>query len=114
MTEGKKYDSGKPKAGMVLGYFSNAIMAVADVGTYGNEKYGDGYWDYNWNHLDNAPQRYSDALCRHLLAHLGGELVDSESGRQHMAHVAWNALALIELMQFNQHHTITIEEGMVL
>ena len=97
MVEGKKYDSGKIKAGMVFSYFAGALEEVCKVGTYGNEKYGDSFWDDNWNRVENAKERYTDALVRHLFKLMQGEIVDSESGHKHLSHAAWNVLALLEL-----------------
>jgi hypothetical protein len=38
-----------------------------------------------------------DAMIRHMLAHLRGEPKDEESGLDHLAHMAWNALCVLEL-----------------
>ena len=70
---GAKLDSGKVLAG-VLGDFSLALNAVAEVGTYGVNKYSRG----GWQHVPDAQTRYTDALWRHLLAE-STEPVDSES-----------------------------------
>ncbi len=89
---GVKFDEGKPCAAL-LGDFGLALMAVADVATFGAEKYAPG----GWLHVDDGRQRYTSALWRHLLAEpLCG--FDDESGRRHAAHVAWNALARLELI----------------
>lgn len=43
-------------------------------------------------------QRYLDALVRHLLAMVvDPDGLDPETGLPHLAHVAWNALAVLEL-----------------
>lgn len=85
-----KHDEGKPRAGLVLGDFSRALLEVAKVGTFGAEKYS----DHGWLSVEDNRARYLDALWRHLLAK---EERDSESGYSHLAHVAWNALAVLEL-----------------
>ena len=90
--EGKKYDTGKNRMGLVLQGFSNALWEVGRVGTFGCTKYGEN----SWQNLDNAKSRYLDALCRHLFKHLQGEKVDDESGLLHLQHMCWNALALLE------------------
>lgn len=89
---GTKLDDGKPKSG-ILGDFSRALNAVAEIGTFGAEKYSRG----GWQHVDNGIERYSDAMWRHLLAECSNEL-DDESGMKHAAHLAWNALARLDLM----------------
>ena len=103
--KGKKFDQGKPKVGMVLSYFAFALMEVSKVGTYGNQKYGNGYHDYNWDKVENGQERYKDALMRHLLAAFSGEDRDEESGMLHLAHAAWNVLALIVLRFGNESRT---------
>ena len=88
-TTGLKHDNGKIQAG-VLSDFRGALLAVAEVGTFGVEKYARD----TWRGIENGEQRYTDALWRHLLA---TDEKDAESGLDHMAHLAWNILALLEL-----------------
>lgn len=83
----KKFDEGKP------GY-SNiprlALNEVAKVMTYGANKYG----KYNYSgEIDSS--RLTDALERHLNQYLINEDID-ESGYHHIAHVAANALMLLD------------------
>lgn len=87
---GAKLDQGKPRTGLVLGAFSRALTEVAQVGTFGAEKYSDN----GWLEVENGEQRYRDALFRHLLA---PDDTDPESGLSHLAHAAWNVLAILEL-----------------
>lgn len=87
---GVKYDLGKPRPSLVLGAMAKALYEVAKVATFGAEKYSDN----NWLLVENAKQRYTDAMYRHLLS---GEGFDPESGLRHAAHAAWNALARLEL-----------------
>ena len=89
---GAKLDSGKTIAG-VLADFSLALLAVAEVGTFGAEKYTRG----GWQSVPEGITRYTDAKWRHLLA-ARHEPVDRETGILHAAHEAWNALAVLELM----------------
>lgn len=88
---GAKMDAGKVQAGLLLD-FSRALWAVAEVGTYGANK----YTRRGWQFVPNAEERYEDALMRHLLK-LRNEPVDAESGLDVLAQVAWNALAVLEL-----------------
>lgn len=90
-TPGAKCDAGKTLGGL-LGDFSLALTAVAEVGTYGANKYTRG----GWQQVPDGEQRYTDALWRHLLAEQQQPL-DGESGLSHAAHMAWNALARLEL-----------------
>lgn len=89
---GAKLDAGKPHAELLLD-FSHALSAVADVCTYGAKKYSRG----GWQHVENANDRYTGALMRHLLAEKQ-EPKDADTGLLHAAHLAWNALARLELM----------------
>ena len=88
---GAKLDDGKVLAG-VLADFSYALQAVAVVGTFGARKYSRG----GWQKVDAGEERYTDALWRHLLAERHEEK-DPDSGLLHAAHLAWNALARLEL-----------------
>jgi len=83
---GIKYDNGKPRVGFMLQQFSRALLAVAEVTTLGAKKHGDGNWQYV------EQERYQDALGRHLL-----ESGVNDTNLLHKAHVAWNALAVLEL-----------------
>jgi hypothetical protein len=88
---GAKLDQEKPRADLLLS-FSRALLAVAQVATYGADKYTkDG-----WEKVPSGWERYTAAMLRHVLAEKQ-ELLDSESSMLHAAHVAWNALARLEL-----------------
>lgn len=89
---GSKLDAGKILAG-VLADFSLALTEVAKVGTFGANKYSRG----GWQSVPDGITRYSDALWRHLLAERH-EPDAQDSGLLHAAHLAWNALARLELM----------------
>ena len=91
---GVKYDNGKPMPGTAIEIFPRAIMEVGRCIEYGTHKYPE---VHNWEKLDGADRRYRDALMRHLIKHIVGSEIDMESGIYHLAHVAWNALALCEL-----------------
>ena len=74
--------------------FSRALQAVVDVGTYGAKK----YTRLGWATVPEGSQRYLDAMMRHLLAmDVDPDGLDKETGLPHLAHVAWNALAVLEL-----------------
>lgn len=90
---GMKFDAGKPMAGLMVSDFANALLAVSEVTTFGAKKYA----PRSWMTVPNARDRYNDALHRHLLMAAAGEKQDQESKLLHAAHVAWNALALLEL-----------------
>lgn len=68
------------------------LAQIAEILTFGAEKYGEN----NWQLCDNI-NRYVDALYRHLEAWRQGERLDTESGKSHLAHVATNALFILYL-----------------
>lgn len=85
-----KNDAGKPRVGLMLSDFPNALRLVAEVSTFGAKKYAPS----SWRTVPDAKERYWDAVGRHLLEAQG---VDEESGLPALAHLAWNVLALLEL-----------------
>ena len=85
-----KRDAGKPRPTLVP---VKAIRAIAAVREKGCQKYGD---PENWRKVE--PQRYRDALYRHLLAYLEEPFgVDEESQLPHLWHLLTNAAFLTEL-----------------
>lgn len=90
---GAKLDQGKVRMGLVLGGFANALREVCIIGTKGAAKYSDN----GWKEVPNGQDRYLDALYRHLNKHQTGEVVDPEWMMLHLAHAAWNALAILEI-----------------
>lgn len=81
-----KHDKGKPMVSLIEPKF---IEGLADVMTQGATKYGRD----NWQEC-KEPHRYLDALLRHTLKYWDGEKVDTESGKSHLYHIAFNAMAL--------------------
>lgn len=92
---GAKLDGGKLRPALVLGGFASAVQAMVKVGSDGARK----YTDNGWKTVPNGKARYEDALLRHLLAHLSGEVLDPESGSPHISHCMWNAAAIYELSE---------------
>ena len=94
---GLKFDQGKNRLGLVFRGFSKALWAVGQVGTFGANKYAPD----SWQGLEQ--DRYQDALLRHLFLYFQGEKTDEESGLNHLSHVAWNALAILNMELENEH-----------
>ena len=89
-----KADAGKPQLTLVP---RKIIWAIAKVRMYGNKKYGD---PENWRQVE--PQRYRDAMMRHMLQYLDDpDGVDEESGLPHLWHLATNCAFLCEMEQDN-------------
>ena len=92
MKEGKKNDfqDGKLRWDLLP---LEEIEDIVKVYTSGANKYGENTWQL----LDNGYQRYKAAMLRHLLEYEKGNKVDEDTGCQHLAQVAWNAIAMLYL-----------------
>jgi len=73
----------------------NGVLRVTEVLTFGAKKYAAN----QWQKVPNAVERYTDALYRHWLMCLGGEVNDLESGLPHLAHLACNAMFLLHFRE---------------
>lgn len=78
-TIGQKFDSGKLRHSLLP---SGVITEVLKVLEFGARKYKEN----NWQHVTNGRDRYYDAALRHITAWREGELEDSETGVNHLAH----------------------------
>jgi len=90
---GAKLDAGKNQLGSILGDFSNALMAVGEVGSLGAQKYSLG----GWKLVPEGQRRYTDAMLRHFFKESTSSY-DDELPVLHAAQVAWNALARLEFI----------------
>ena len=87
-----KADAGKPRVSLVP---SEIVYAIARIREYGNSKYPEGGKD-NWKKVE--PERYRDAMYRHLLSYIDDPTgCDEESGLPHLWHLACNVAFLCEL-----------------
>lgn len=93
ISKGVKYDNDKPRMDLLVSEVPVALESVAKALTLGAEKYPPN----NWQRVPDGSSRYTAALLRHLTAYGKGEKVDPESGLSHLAHVATNALFILEL-----------------
>lgn len=85
-----KADAGKPRLTLVP---PRIIWDIAAVREYGTAKYGA---PENWRKV--SPQRYRDAMFRHMMAYLASfQGKDPESGLKHLWHLACNVAFLCEL-----------------
>jgi hypothetical protein len=89
-TPGAKCDAGKVELSY-LEYFPKALRAVCLVSMFGAKKYSRG----GWRRVTDGRRRYQDAQLRHMLPDSG--FYDANSNLPHVAHAAWNALAVLEL-----------------
>ena len=89
MSEGRKFDIGKPQYGLLP---PAALKETVKVLTYGVQKYDRN----NWQKVPDAQSRYFDALQRHLWDWVAGEQLDPETGINHLAHAMCNIMFLLE------------------
>ena len=89
-TDTAKADTGKPHPSYVPVEIIEAVMRVRE---YGNAKYHD---PDNWRTVE--PERYHDAMLRHVLACWNDPWAeDPESGLMHLEHIACNVAFLLAL-----------------
>ena len=92
-----KYDQMKTKWHLLQW---NALKQVADVATFGAEKYGERNWEkgdgLGYERLFSACMRHltEGYLAIHTANHNRG--IDNDSQKHHLAHAAWNILAILE------------------
>ena len=83
--------------------FPLALLELAKVMTWANQNKG--YKDHDWKNIPNAENAFKGAAARHRVKFdaqrsFGNEMLDctdEESGIIHLAHEAFNVLALLEL-----------------
>lgn len=85
---GLKYDAEKPDMSLLS---SIAIFKVAEVMTFGKQKYSANNW-----RKGIAFTRLLAAALRHIFLYLGGEKLDPESGKSHLAHAVCCLLMALE------------------
>ena len=92
---GIKHDYSKPDFSLLSPIAISYLVAVLD---FGAKKYA----AHNWRKgLDQT--RLIAAALRHLMAYLGGQDTDSETGLPHMAHVMCCAMFSLELAHTHEH-----------
>jgi len=87
-----KADAGKPRVSLVP---TEIIRNIAVIRGYGVKKYGE---KESWKSVE--PERYRDAMFRHMLLYIEDPYgVDEESGLPHLWHLACNVAFLCELQK---------------
>lgn len=89
-----KDTAGKPRLSLAL-QMRQTLMAITDIREYGLVKYPDAE-----NYKKVPEEMWRDALVRHLVAYIGGEEYDRESGKPHLSHALCNLVYLIELKRY--------------
>lgn len=85
MSEGRKFDDGKPRPELLP---AAQLLDVSRVLAAGAKKYADD----DWQKLDGGHRRYTGAALRHILARMSGERNDPETGLPHLAHATCSLL----------------------
>ena len=109
MAEYKKYDDGKNRLELIDPEF---ILGVGKVLTFGAEKYeADNWKNATWEDR----QKSAGSLLRHTMAYQGGEMIDPESGLEHLYHMATNIMFMAwydrNLVNPNPRHTMNDSKG---
>ena len=104
---GLRFNDGKNMVNLIP---ADATWALGKVFTQGAEKYFAKNWEKGMPY-----STIEGCLMRHLLKYQMGEDYDTESGNLHMAHVAWNAMALLTyqlrgMTQFDDRTKLTDEQ----
>lgn len=86
---GRKYDSNKPRYGLLK---TQSLEKVVEVLTYGANKYSVD----NWKYVPDLHNRYFDAAQRHIWAYRSGEINDPESGLPHLAHAMCSLMFILQ------------------
>lgn len=92
--EGIKTNKNKHQMSLLFKQFPEALKAIVKCSEYGHNKYKETDSDFlNFKRVEGGSKTYADAGLRHRLE----QGKDLESNLPHQYHVAWNALAELEL-----------------
>lgn len=92
---GRKDDKDKMRYSLMIEGMPKGLAKVVEVLEHGAVKYD----VHNWQKVEGGLERYKEALYRHVMNLDGGLFSkDKDSGLLHLAHIACNALFLMELM----------------
>lgn len=86
-SQGLRYDDSKNRMELIPPEW---IEALGEVLTKGARKYADRNWEKGM-----AWSKMIGCTFRHMMKFLRGERYDAETGCHHLAHAAWNLLALM-------------------
>jgi hypothetical protein len=90
----ERFDAGKARWDLLP---PGPLSELVNVFTYGSLKYKEESWRDGYKFKPTFA-----AMLRHAFRWFAGETHDPESGCHHLAHVAWNALVLIEYQALNR------------
>ena len=90
-SEGLKFDNDKHEWDLMP---FTEMEKVVEVLMHGAKKYAKD----NWQHVDNAQERYMNAAMRHVVSRMKGDVIDPEFKLPHTAHAI---CCLLFLMWFD-------------
>lgn len=100
----RKFDGNKLRMDLIP---PQAISAIAEVLTYGAEKYS----PESWRLVEPFYDRYYAAALRHLIAWRSGEKIDPESKISHLKHALCNLVFLVtKEAQDNGYQQLTLDD----
>lgn len=85
--QGLRYDEGKNQLALISPL---ALWEIGRIYTMGARKYTARNWEKGMPYTKTM-----DAALRHIVKWLAGHRNDEESGLHHLAHAAWNLIALL-------------------
>lgn len=88
-----------------LGPFKRALMKITEHIEFGIRK----YQPQGWRLQENGIARYRNALYRHVLEYMDGNMIDVDR-REHLSAIAVNAMILLEL---EHPHAINIKAALL-
>ncbi len=89
MSEFKKFDSKKNRLELIEPEF---ILGLGKVLSFGAEKYE--AWNWVKASSEEDQNRIKGAMMRHMMAYMGGEKLDPETGLSHLHHISCNLMFL--------------------
>ena len=93
-----KADTGKAMMSLMAVQFGDMNKQIAEVLTFGAEKYPKPITHDSWKTVPEGRRRYIDAALRHFhMYFVEGEELDPESGKHHLAHMMTNLHFIYEL-----------------
>jgi len=103
MEEGIKYDDNKLPISKLFTQFPDAIKAVILASLFGHLKYEK--YDHDWLNYKRVAKKdcYKDAGLRHSMLNCPNQ---EESGLPPKIHVAWNALADLQIFLDKQNFNV--------
>jgi hypothetical protein len=111
-TPSPKYDKGKARWSLLPWVAVREVVRVLTWAATPKSEGGNGYPAHGWKTVENAEERYRDALHRHLVDREQGEMYDDASGLLSMAHAGCCVLFLLafDVMNYPTRKTDPLPE----